>query len=74
MPNARAPQPETAGEPDETAAAAETMADRSPTETPAPRRAEPEATPTQQPPKRGRKGKPVMPSWDEVLLGVRSQR
>jgi DUF3071 family protein len=25
-------------------------------------------------PKRTRKGKPVMPSWDEVLLGVRSQR
>jgi hypothetical protein len=74
VPNARAPQPETAGEPDETAAAAETMADQSPTETPAPRRAEPEATPTQQTTKRGRKGKPVMPSWDEVLLGVRSQR
>jgi hypothetical protein len=50
------------------------MADQSPTETPAPRRAEPEATPTQQTTKRGRKGKPVMPSWDEVLLGVRSQR
>ena len=64
-----APQPEAAGEPDETAAAAETMADQSPTETPAPRRAEPEATPTQQATKRGRKGKPVMPSWDEVLLG-----
>ncbi len=74
MPNARAPQPEAAGEPDETAAAAEAMADQSPTETPAPRRAEPEATPTQQTTKRGRKGKPVMPSWDEVLLGVRSQR
>jgi DUF3071 family protein len=74
VPNARAPQPETAGEPDETAAAAETMADQSPTETPAPRRAEPEAAPTQQTTKRGRKGKPVMPSWDEVLLGVRSQR
>ncbi|MCW0212893.1 MAG: septation protein SepH [Pseudonocardia sp.] len=25
-------------------------------------------------PKRTRKGKPVMPSWDEVLLGVRGQR
>jgi len=74
VPNARAPQPEAAGEPDEAAAAAETTADQSPTETPAPRRAEPEATPTQQTPKRGRKGKPVMPSWDEVLLGVRSQR
>ena len=74
VPNARAPQPEAAGEPDETATPAETTADQSPTETPAPRRAEPEATPTQQTPKRGRKGKPVMPSWDEVLLGVRSQR
>lgn len=26
------------------------------------------------PPKRTRKGKPVMPSWDEVLLGVRGPR
>jgi hypothetical protein len=26
------------------------------------------------PPKRTKKGKPVMPSWDEVLLGVRGQR
>jgi hypothetical protein len=24
--------------------------------------------------RRGKKGKPVMPSWDEVLLGVRGQR
>jgi hypothetical protein len=24
--------------------------------------------------KRTKKGKPVMPSWDEVLLGVRGQR
>jgi hypothetical protein len=39
-------------------------------EPPAPRQAEPGP----QAPKRGRKGKPVMPSWDEVLLGVRSQR
>ena len=74
VPTARAPQAEAAGEPDEASAPAETTADQSPTETPAPRQAEPEATPTQQTPKRGRKGKPVMPSWDEVLLGVRSQR
>ncbi len=42
-------------------------------ETPTPR--EPAATDT--PPAGGRrtkKGKPVMPSWDEVLLGVRGQR
>ena len=39
-------------------------------EPPAPRQAEPGPQAT----KRGRKGKPVMPSWDEVLLGVRSQR
>jgi hypothetical protein len=49
-------------------------ADNAPIEPPAPRQAEPEAAPTQQAPKRTRKGKPVMPSWDEVLLGVRSQR
>jgi hypothetical protein len=42
-------------------------------EAPAPRQGEPE--PTAAPaPKRNRKGKPVMPSWDEVLLGVRGQR
>ena len=41
-----------------------------PAASPAPRQAE--APPTT--PKRNRKGKPVMPSWDEVLLGVRSQR
>ncbi len=37
-----------------------------------PRQADP--APPQAAPKRTRKGKPVMPSWDEVLLGVRSQR
>jgi len=38
---------------------------------------EPEAEPVAEeatPPKRTKKGKPVMPSWDEVLLGVRGQR
>jgi Protein of unknown function (DUF3071) len=43
-------------------------------EAPAPREAEPEPTTGSPAPKRTRKGKPVMPSWDEVLLGVRSQR
>jgi hypothetical protein len=31
-------------------------------------------TPAGAAPKRNRKGKPVMPSWDEVLLGVRGPR
>jgi Protein of unknown function (DUF3071) len=75
VPSARAPQPGSEGATDETAAPAETApSDQAPSEAPAPRRAEPEAPPAQQAPKRGRKGKPVMPSWDEVLLGVRSQR
>ena len=43
-------------------------------EAPAPREAEPEPAAGPPAPKRSRKGKPVMPSWDEVLLGVRSQR
>ncbi|GAA2545668.1 septation protein SepH [Pseudonocardia hydrocarbonoxydans] len=43
---------------------------------PAQRRAEAEtpATPAEPAPRRTKKGKPVMPSWDEVLLGVRGQR
>jgi Protein of unknown function (DUF3071) len=43
------------------------------TEAPAP---EPAAATPQQPAagRRTKKGKPVMPSWDEVLLGVRGQR
>jgi DUF3071 family protein len=40
--------------------------------------ADPEPPAAEQPPpapsKRTKKGKPVMPSWDEVLLGVRGQR
>ncbi len=39
--------------------------------------AAPEPTPppaTEAPARRTKKGKPVMPSWDEVLLGVRGQR
>lgn len=43
-------------------------------EPPAPRQAEPEPAAAAPAPKRNRKGKPVMPSWDEVLLGVRGQR
>jgi hypothetical protein len=43
---------------------------------PAQRQAEPPAAeaPAEPAPRRTRKGKPVMPSWDEVLLGVRGQR
>ncbi|HEY0814544.1 MAG TPA: septation protein SepH [Pseudonocardia sp.] len=43
-------------------------------EAPAPRQAEPETAAGAPAVKRNRKGKPVMPSWDEVLLGVRGQR
>jgi hypothetical protein len=43
---------------------------------PEPAAPEPAAAAAPQPaqPKRTKKGKPVMPSWDEVLLGVRGQR
>jgi hypothetical protein len=47
-------------------------------EPPAPPADEPPAAPAQEPataaPRRTKKGKPVMPSWDEVLLGVKGQR
>lgn len=66
VPSARSPEPGSAADGATDAATSD--------EPPAPRKAEPEAPPTQQAPKRTRKGKPVMPSWDEVLLGVRSQR
>ena len=65
MPSARSPHAEPA-EGHETGIDEAAQPDQA--EPPAPRQAEPQA------PKRGRKGKPVMPSWDEVLLGVRSQR
>ncbi|MDT7704538.1 MAG: hypothetical protein QOG20_145, partial [Pseudonocardiales bacterium] len=42
-----------------------------PPESPAPE-APTEAAPAAN--RRTKKGKPVMPSWDEVLLGVRGQR
>jgi hypothetical protein len=74
VPSARSPQAEASDQPAGTTAADTATADNPPTEPPAPRQAEPEAAPAQQTPKRTRKGKPVMPSWDEVLLGVRSQR
>jgi hypothetical protein len=53
------------------AATAEAPVPEEPAETPAP-----PATAPQQPAgnRRTKKGKPVMPSWDEVLLGVRGQR
>ena len=76
VPSARSPEHEQAAEhprttdPAATGAKEPVKSDPAPTDTPAPRQAEPAA----QPPKRSRKGKPVMPSWDEVLLGVRSQR
>ena len=61
MPSARSPEPEPADAPAPATAA-------KPTDPPQ------QAEPTTPAPKRSRKGKPVMPSWDEVLLGVRSQR
>jgi hypothetical protein len=42
-----------------------------PAEEPAASQPAPEAPTTS---RRTKKGKPVMPSWDEVLLGVRGQR
>jgi hypothetical protein len=53
------------------AATAEAPAPEEPAETPTPAASAP-----QQPAgnRRTKKGKPVMPSWDEVLLGVRGQR
>ena len=76
MPSARLPQPESAPASRQGVAAGTDVdaADHPSTEPPAPRQADPEAAPAAQTPKRTRKGKPVMPSWDEVLLGVRSQR
>jgi len=61
VPSARSPEPDDAPAPEAATAA-------KPTDPPPP------AEPTSPAPKRSRKGKPVMPSWDEVLLGVRSQR
>jgi DUF3071 family protein len=63
VPSARSPEPEPADAPAPDAATA-----AKPTDPPQ------QAEPTTPASKRSRKGKPVMPSWDEVLLGVRSQR
>jgi len=62
---APAAQPETRPEP-------ETPATPAAEGTPAP--AEPQPEPAPAAARRTKKGKPVMPSWDEVLLGVRGQR
>jgi Protein of unknown function (DUF3071) len=72
----RRPEPARAEEPPSTPAAspepaAEAPAPEEPAETPAP---EPAAAQQPAASKRTKKGKPVMPSWDEVLLGVRGQR
>ncbi|GAA3432492.1 septation protein SepH [Kutzneria kofuensis] len=43
----------------------------------APAQAQPEQQPTRKaeaPPRRGKKNHPIVPSWEDVLLGVRSQR
>jgi hypothetical protein len=56
----------------ERAAAEQSAAPASPAEEPAP--ADAPAPAAEAPARRTKKGKPVMPSWDEVLLGVRGQR
>jgi hypothetical protein len=64
-PAAETPAPETP--------APETPSTAAPTSKPAAEKPAAEQAPPA-PPKRTKKGKPVMPSWDEVLLGVRGQR
>jgi hypothetical protein len=66
---AEPPRAEKAASAPEPAVAA--PAPEEPAEAPAP---EPAAAKEPAGPKRTKKGKPVMPSWDEVLLGVRGQR
>jgi len=73
VPSARLPQADPTSPAHDDDSSNTAQPDAPAAEPPAPRQAEPES-PSQQAPKRGRKGKPVMPSWDEVLLGVRSQR
>ncbi|MFC5232504.1 septation protein SepH [Pseudonocardia zijingensis] len=74
-PVAEKPAPaEPAEKPGDGKPAAEKPAEKPAAEKPA---AEPAAAAAAAPPagsKRTKKGKPVMPSWDEVLLGVRGQR
>lgn len=72
-PERRTAQP---ARPEKAPAASAEPAAEAPAEEPAARErpaSQPAATPSAAP-KRTKKGKPVMPSWDEVLLGVRGQR
>ncbi|NUT47019.1 MAG: DUF3071 domain-containing protein [Saccharothrix sp.] len=55
------------------APAAEEAPTPPPPAAPAPTPAQPAAT-AKQPPKRGKKNHPIVPSWEDVLLGVRSTR
>jgi hypothetical protein len=79
-PAATKPRPQPPAEPTATHAPAEppgeSSAERAAEEAAAEEPAAEPAAPAQQPAagKRTKKGKPVMPSWDEVLLGVRGQR
>jgi hypothetical protein len=41
---------------------------------PEPAAAAPEPPARKEPPKRGKKTHPIVPSWEDVLLGVRSHR
>ncbi|WP_158881836.1 septation protein SepH [Amycolatopsis anabasis] len=47
---------------------------RVPAETPAEPEPAAQATPKPAPPAKGKKNHPIVPSWEDVLLGVRSQR
>lgn len=60
------PHGQPAGQPDSPAAQAP--------ETQAPETQSPETERPADPPKRGRKNRPIVPSWEDVLLGVRSPR
>ncbi|MEJ2853843.1 MULTISPECIES: septation protein SepH [unclassified Saccharothrix] len=64
LPAAATPEPEPEPVPAEEPPAPQ------PTPTPAPAAAKKD----QQPPKRGKKNHPIVPSWEDVLLGVRSNR
>ncbi|GAA1869388.1 hypothetical protein GCM10009836_57450 [Pseudonocardia ailaonensis] len=70
------PEPEPAG-PEQPAAAQPASVQPAPAEAEEPEAAAPPATAegpaTSAAPRRTKKGKPVMPSWDEVLLGVRGR-
>ncbi|MDT7614483.1 MAG: hypothetical protein QOF00_1930 [Pseudonocardiales bacterium] len=70
-PPAERPEPPAAAPPPAAEAPHDEPAAEAPPESPAPE-APAEAAPAAN--RRTKKGKPVMPSWDEVLLGVRGQR